>query len=688
MQYVATIAALRALNPPTTFGNQIAYIRGYSADGDGGEGHFHWDDTSKETDNGGTVLEPNAGGTGRWKRQFSGAVNVLWFGAKGDGSTDDLAAFEAARDAAQGGPGDGKPGILFIPPPSVYYRISAALIFEKPIYVRGSGIYTCRIRGQFAGPVIDFRSGANGSIISDLTVANMLGDGFKWTECPDSKGRDLYACWGIAGKAFHNYGSLILELHACRASTNGVDAWPPEFKSHRPEYGFYLEANTGASTPNKSIISHCEAAGTGTGIYVTKGPHGDVIGAYITAINSTFQGNGIYRKNNVDKNGYGNVYIRNAQMVGFYNCHCEAPRGIDCEALRNNSDARERNPDIRLKQADGFSWMAGVAGYVTITDTLVSGFYSAMVYGFDVDDKSEFPAFIGGFVGVGNTRYLTQPKLNTAVQIAPSYNIRSTGDVRMPSRNLYGTVLSENGQFLRWHDANTPEGFTPYHGAKIAQDTDKLSYKYSCRVTSTGRMPPCNPGTGDNKTCYPGISFDLSEFHQNIVPRSGSSPNDGIGMRLFVNCWIKKPNKNGSQEPKILTDQDFVRTTNFNAENFPDDTWIEISASFPAGNSPTKIIISVGENAPSGNYILVDNVTIGLGFSAPAIYAPAQWEAPRRMYIEDKRIEYRSTAPTSGKWLRGDIVYNSAPSSGGTVGWVCVASGSPGTWKAFGTIEA
>jgi len=52
------------------------------------------------------------------------------------------------------------------------------------------------------------------------------------------------------------------------------------------------------------------------------------------------------------------------------------------------------------------------------------------------------------------------------------------------------------------------------------------------------------------------------------------------------------------------------------------------------------------------------------------------------------RMTAYSAAPSSGPWRQGDIVYNSAPSAGGTVGWVCVTGGTPGTWKTFGTITA
>jgi len=45
-------------------------------------------------------------------------------------------------------------------------------------------------------------------------------------------------------------------------------------------------------------------------------------------------------------------------------------------------------------------------------------------------------------------------------------------------------------------------------------------------------------------------------------------------------------------------------------------------------------------------------------------------------------------APTTGTYERGAIVYNTAPSAGGSVGWICVTAGTPGTWKTFGSIAA
>ena len=47
---------------------------------------------------------------------------------------------------------------------------------------------------------------------------------------------------------------------------------------------------------------------------------------------------------------------------------------------------------------------------------------------------------------------------------------------------------------------------------------------------------------------------------------------------------------------------------------------------------------------------------------------------------------YSDTPPDNGTYKTGDIVWNTAPRTGGYVGWVCVRAGSPGEWNPFGPI--
>ena len=61
--------------------------------------------------------------------------------------------------------------------------------------------------------------------------------------------------------------------------------------------------------------------------------------------------------------------------------------------------------------------------------------------------------------------------------------------------------------------------------------------------------------------------------------------------------------------------------------------------------------------------------------------------APASFHYAHQRIE-GSAAPTAGTWDLGDVVWNTAPTAGGKVGWVCTTAGSPGTWKQFGDINS
>ena len=54
--------------------------------------------------------------------------------------------------------------------------------------------------------------------------------------------------------------------------------------------------------------------------------------------------------------------------------------------------------------------------------------------------------------------------------------------------------------------------------------------------------------------------------------------------------------------------------------------------------------------------------------------------------FDNKKHLSGTAAPTGGQFNQGDIVWNSNPTSGRFIGWVCVKAGGPGLWTTFGPI--
>lgn len=95
---VRNIANIEVLKTSNVTHNNV-YVSGYYEKNDGGQGLFYWDETSTETENGGTIIANDNETTGRYKRIIENdTINVKQFGSYGDGVNDDTEMIQAAID--------------------------------------------------------------------------------------------------------------------------------------------------------------------------------------------------------------------------------------------------------------------------------------------------------------------------------------------------------------------------------------------------------------------------------------------------------------------------------------------------------------------------------------------------------------------------------------------------------------
>jgi len=207
---ISNIAELKTRRGTT--GSNVNVL-GYYSSGDGGGGEFYWDNSSTETDNGGTIIKVTALTTGRWKRIIDKShINVLWFGAV-NGTTDSIVAINKSIEYAF----SERIGEVKL---NGKFRVSSSILLYPSINLNG----TSSGFDNNAGTEISVTVGFNGHIIKSKFDETNAPDMWQhWGGISDISiigDNQLTGCGIKIYRAGENF--LITKIQVFRTASHGV----------------------------------------------------------------------------------------------------------------------------------------------------------------------------------------------------------------------------------------------------------------------------------------------------------------------------------------------------------------------------------------------------------------------------------------------------------------------------------
>lgn len=215
-------------------------------------------------------------------------------------------------------------------------------------------------------------------------------------------------------------------------------------------------------------------------------------------------------------------------------------------------------------------------------------------------------------------------------------------------------------------------------------------------AANTGPCYDHNAG-GTSKTAFIGCYSEIGQPPARVwAPGLWFGGNPGAGFAQGCNGLIF----DGDTWRRLVTDDTKVRTYVGMGDGKTPLAWRGWDERLPTG---VTISDAFGGAWPRGWWCLAHNANpnfVGLAISGGSAqfrgqpFGPGVAFMPNGMILggaytgNGKRHTVASAPPTSGYSEQGDIVWNSGPTPGAPIGWVCTFYGTPGTWKPFGRIDA
>ncbi len=360
-ELVSSYVAIRALTASTT-STTLAFTTGRLATGDGGMGWFRADPSdTTSSDNDGTILV--AGDGMRWKRLFTGNVNVRWFGA--NGTADDTVAIQNALNV----------GDILVPPGTF-------------------NVDTLRLQDSTSGHYYGILVPASRSIVVDGDI-NAIPNA-------SADSNTIFAVFNVSGVKIAGIGTLAGERLG-HTGTTGT-------------YGFCVDilGSTQVSVRGLGISN-----GWGDGIYIDS--YSATPSQFVV-----IEGNKIHnnRRNNISVISGSSIRISGNEI---YNANGTDPQaGIDVEpdagktcsdiSISGNIFHDNANDGVRITSGAGTTARIMVYGNDCTGDCTLGSVTSGSISAFSVSQCSI----------VGNQSYSSGAHgiyMDSSNQIAVSYNI-------------------------------------------------------------------------------------------------------------------------------------------------------------------------------------------------------------------------------------------------------------------------
>lgn len=566
---------------------------------------------------------------------FGDYVSIKDFGASGDGVTDDSAAIQAAIDSfkSSNGYNPDKTKVLFVPEGT--YLIETSIKIYSGISIVGEGRKSLFLAGDLlTGQILSFVNAASGNACTEIYIDKL---GF-------SSSGSVWAIKNNAG-SFGNstLSNLVFDCGYCVSlySAQSIVIDGLLCKGSKTNQILYLSGN-------RNLIKNIdkeESTGSSSDSYVLlDNAIGDCSGNILEniliegttsvnkyAISLTNASNTIFSGVWIEPttfNGNISILLTNCNYIYFYDYHT-------FPYSTNNKISVVTSANIVF---DTFNCSNED---VSLSDDLVV-------------DSTSFVRIKSLITRRGNNTYILDNlarNIKIDQQFVTTDNVESNGYSRVSTVNYSGSNALINASFDAGLFAWSCDGTVS-------------SAVVSASEVAFGNMLTVTVATASTWDLYTTAGFTVT---------SGM-----IGKPITFTCLVKVNSTEGgwvscyAYGAGVSSQNGYPRARIYNSWQLITLTAIPTTT----GN------IKFGVTATNLTSICVDEASLCFG-----TIAQPNKSAFGSIEINNNTHASASAAPSTGTWKVGDIVYNTAPTSGGYAGWICTVAGTPGTWKTFGLIS-